>query len=84
MLLPYVLLVTFMQDFPLAYKKQYIFRPCKKKNNSFVSPITRHHVPFRHHHDSNQILSPRLGDQVDSGIGLSYRPANLCSQSLNS
>ncbi len=27
---------------------------------------------------SGQILSPWLGDIVDSGIGLSYRPASLC------
>ncbi len=28
----------------------------------------------------SQIHSPWLGDKVDSGIGLSYRPASLCSQ----
>ncbi len=28
----------------------------------------------------SQIHSPWLGDMVDSGIGLSYRPVSLCSQ----
>jgi hypothetical protein len=28
---------------------------------------------------SNLILSPLLGDKVDHGIGLLYRPASLCS-----
>jgi hypothetical protein len=31
---------------------------------------------------SSQIISPRMGDIVDSGIGLPYRPASLCSQAV--
>jgi hypothetical protein len=29
----------------------------------------------------SQIHSPLIGDKVDSGIGLSYRPVSLCSLS---